>query len=60
MNWHDILHLDSIDAVDPCNHRFRVLTEKFYVLWQAVNEDRKLSIVHCFDQEALVVREKEK
>ena len=59
MNWHDVLHLNSIDAIDPSNHRFRVFTKKCYVLWQAVDEDRKLSVIHRFDQKTFVIREKE-
>jgi len=62
----DVLHLDSIDAIDFCDQAFRVFalvtvsvlyvafTQMVKVAWQSFDKDCLLTLVHCLYQKSLV------
>lgn len=60
MNWHNILHLDSKYTVYSGYQGTWILLKMFKVFWQCFLEDFKFVFIHGFDDELLVVREKEK
>ena len=50
----DILHLNSVDAVDLRDEALRVFPEVVQVRWQSILHYFLLASVHCFDQEPLI------
>ena len=50
----NILHLNSVDAVDLRDEALRVFPEVVKVRWQSILHYFLLTSVHCFDQEPLI------
>lgn len=52
-------HLDSVDAIDPCEEGFRVPFEMFVVVWQDLLHELLLALSHGLHDEPPVVAEEE-